>query len=55
MHPELALVDGSLGSGLVPQMSNPTSTGDRPSSRTGSTTLTSSFMGTTQDDNVCST
>jgi hypothetical protein len=53
MHPGLALVDGDFRFGSVPQISNPTSTGDCPSSGTGSTMFTSSFTGTTRDNMTC--
>ena len=38
MHPGLALIVGKLGSGDVPQISNPTSTGGLTSSTTWLTT-----------------
>jgi hypothetical protein len=53
MHPGLPWSMGISSSGSVPQISNPTSTSDYSSSRIGSTMLTSSFMGTIQDNMTC--
>jgi hypothetical protein len=55
MHPGLALVDGDFRFEVSPIDVEPNLHWYCPSSGTGSTMLTSSFTGTTRDDNVCST
>jgi hypothetical protein len=63
MDPGLALINRNLWlsldqweslAQLVPQILNPTSTDDCFSLGMDSITLTSSFMGTRRDDNICS-